>query len=326
MPDSAKRGVDSRVIPSVQAPRRARPSAERGPALATHEDAYSVVNKDNHYDVGKEGADAAARSPARDSERAWRGDGPGADGLPAPRAPAHPRHRNMLVRSQALPLLVLVAACRPSPPPPTAPASPSSGATTEPGAASAEPPLPLPAMPVGPPLVPAPPPAPANPSPPFEPDLDCATFAGGRAPSPRFLCELAMGKRTASSLVDARGYAYVAYYTNAGDGPSEWKIRERACGARAVAALGGLLGEIRQKLSYADSDPWVSCKGTVCDVRAEGEWSTPQRLYFRQGAGGPVLEAWTRIEVALVPPEMAAARSAWIDQGRWALAGKGCAR
>jgi hypothetical protein len=160
-----------------------------------------------------------------------------------------------------------------------------------------------------------------------DPELECATFPGGKAPSARWLCELATGKRPASSLVDARGYAYVAYYGDPSDeGPSPVQVRERVCGTEAEAKAGPLLREIRQKLGFGDGDggAWVSCKGMVCDVRAEGEWSTPQRLYFRQTPKGPVLEAWTRIEVSLIGEEEVAKRIAWIDRGRWALTGKGC--
>jgi hypothetical protein len=216
-------------------------------------------------------------------------------------------------RPSLLALPTLLAACAAQRAPMPAPAPAPGPEVAAPAISSEEPPVPVPEAP--------PTPAPASAAPaeaPYKPELDCTTFAGGPAPSVRFLCELAMGRRPASSLVDTRGYAYVQF------APDQEKAR--VCGADAVAKLGELLDDIRQKLSRGTGGPWVSCKGLVCDVRAEGEWMTRQRLYFRSGANGPVLEAWTVIEVNLVPLEEVAARRAWIERARWALAAKRCGR
>jgi hypothetical protein len=173
----------------------------------------------------------------------------------------------------------------------------------------------------------APPSAPPE-EPHQRPRLACESLRNSPAPSARSFCELAMGKGSAASLVDARGYAYVAWYGRAGDeGPSMVKVRERRCGPDAVAAVESLLDEIADKLSWSgEDDPWFSCRGLVCDVRAEGEWSTPEQLYFRATPKGPVLEAWTQVEVAAIEPATATARLAWIARGRAELAGRGCGK
>ena len=229
----------------------------------------------------------------------------------------------MRSRSLGVPLLLASAACRASPA--LAPAEPPAREVRVPPQADAT----VPAPPAPPSAQPAPDPAPDPAADDvWHPQLDCSTFRGGPEPSRRSLCEVAMGLRPAASLVDARGYAYVAYHDDpSGDGPGPKMVRERACGAEAVAGLAGLLKEIRGKLAIGgDDDPWISCKGLVCQVRAEGEWSTPQTLYFRAGPKGPVLEAWTRIEISLISPEEVAKRTAWIGAGRRALAAKACPR
>jgi hypothetical protein len=224
-------------------------------------------------------------------------------------------------------LAVLLASACAAPLPPDAPvvvdAPPAPSAP--PPVASAAPPA-APATAAAPEAPPPAPPPDEGPRP--RPRLACESYRGGPAPSPRLLCEIAMGRVAPASIVDARGYAYVADYGQAGDeGPSEVKVRERRCGAAAVDALGPLLDEIADKLAQStDDDPWFSCRGLVCDVRAEGEWSTPQRLHFRATAKGPVLEAWTRVEVTLLPPDLVAARLAWIARGRAELAGRGCGK
>lgn len=158
------------------------------------------------------------------------------------------------------------------------------------------------------------------------PVLDCSTMSGGPPPSRRWLCEMVTGERRAE-LVDARGFALVTQFELAGDDvdSSEGSKKERVCGAEAEARVRDLLATARYKLAAGDeSDPWVSCKGLTCELRGEGEWSTWITLYFRPSPEGPKLEAWTEIELALVPPEIVAQREAFLVKWRAALAKQSC--
>jgi hypothetical protein len=175
----------------------------------------------------------------------------------------------------------------------------------------------------------APPTAPPTAAPLDEaPVIDCSTVPGGKAPSPQWLCEIAMAKR-ATDLLDGNGFALVTQFSMPGEDvdPEEGNKKERVCGAEAEDRVQRLLVTARYKLAAGDDPaPAVTCKGMRCDLRGDGEWSTTITLWFRKGKQGPVLEAWTEIEIVLVPPDVVAERQKFLDKWRRTLAKKKCAR
>lgn len=193
-------------------------------------------------------------------------------------------------------------------------------------------PEPLPAAPaaLAPAAAPALASAPLPPAPADEdgPRLDCKTFQGGPAPSPRSLCESVVA-RDPAPLIDEKGFAFVTQFESPADDadPAEGNMKRRVCGEEARRRVQRLLLNVRYKLAQGDAtDPWVSCTGMRCELRGEGEWSTSGTLYFRRSKGKLVLDAWTEIERSLITPEVIARREAFLADGLRSLAGAPCAR
>ena len=129
-------------------------------------------------------------------------------------------------------------------------------------------------------------------------------------------------------VIDDKGFAFVTQYETPDDtaDPAEGKMKKRVCGQEAEKRVKDVYELIRVKLSAEDaSTPSVTCQGTICTIRGEGEWSRTVTLYFRKNKDQTVLEAVTEIEVALVPPPIVAQRMTFLNKWRTALANSPCA-